>query len=303
MGEKKYLPIPVSGPLDTAHPATNRRVGTLVRAVDVGHEWIGPRLGPKAWTWAERATTAASSVIGFVPTILFDGSNTYVTGAPPREGVDLGTQWTADIAFHAHEARVSAAAVPIWSWKVDSSIAAIEIGFYGSLHANAGKLYAIVKTTSSPGVVDATYTLVGAAPLFSTALTSGGQIVRCFVRLIRNGQHLTLISTRGSTATSSALNPAYGHNGSTSSATGEWIYGRSTGLGANDTFKGYIIRSLLRTTAVSTSAALQATEHRFPRAGDVVHFAGTKSFNSDNVCDLSRYGARKVRQRRGCNRH
>ena len=294
MGEKKYLPIPVSGPLDTAHPATNRRVGTLVRSVDVGHEWIGPRLGPKAWTWVGRLPSGGTTP-GMFPQLEFDGDATNVVGQTSRDGSDLGTQWTLDLAFHATATRAVNAEVPIFKWLVDSTIVAINVGVYGSAHANAGKLYAVVKTTSSPGVVSGTYTLVGATPLYSASLTSGGAIVRCFVRLIRDGQSLTLLSTRGSTASTSSLTATDRHQGTTAYQSGFWHYATyPSPAGAGETFKGYIIRSLLRTTAVSTSAALQATEHRFPRAGDVIHFAGSTSLMvSGAVCvpDFSRFAA------------
>lgn len=290
MGKLVHVGVPVTGSIDTAHPATNRPVGALVQAIDVGTKWLGPRLGGKSYTWAGRTP----SVLGDEPqaneSVEFDGTNSRVVGIMSREQADLGTKWTLDLAFQATAQVASAAAVPVFQWRTDNSITAINVGFYGTGHANANKLYAIVQTTSSAGVSAGTYTLVGAAPLFSSSLVSGGEVTRCFVRLIRNGSTLTLLSSRGSTAQSTSLGATDRHDG-TLSQDGKWLFANDANLGANALFKGFILKALLRTTAVPTTYPLMANEHVFPRAPDVQFSARSKAVNSLHIYEASKYGA------------
>ncbi len=138
MSAKSFVILPVSGPLDTANPSTNRTPGTLLKAIDVAHRWIGPRRGGKIMTWVGRLPSSIAVPPGQVPGISFDGTNTYVKGILAREQTDLTNRWTCDVAFHAFANRAVNAAVPVFQWKLDNSIVAIEIGHYGSSHAQAG---------------------------------------------------------------------------------------------------------------------------------------------------------------------
>ncbi len=294
MGKKTFVLLPVNGPLDTANPSTNREPGTLVKAIDAAHRWIGPRRGGKIMSWTGRLPSSIAVRPGMTPDFSLDGSNSYVKGILAREQIDLSNRWTCDVAFHAFANRTVNAAVPVFRWLLDSSIVAIEIGHYGSTHAQAGKVYAIVKTTSSAGVLANTYTLIGGSVNFagSTTYVSGGKIVRTFARLIRDGSTLTLLDSTTATSNDTTLNAEESHAGSTGSD-GSWFYGKDSDLAANHTFNGYALRALIRDSAAPTTLYPPTMEHIFPRAPNVRFFAGAQLYNS-GIGEFSRFGSHGV---------
>jgi len=294
VGVKSPVVLSVDGPLDTANPATNRAPGTLLEAVDTAHRWIGPRGGMKAWTWPGRGSTANFPIVGSgLSVATFDGTNTYATGELVREQADLGAAWTLDVCFHATANQAIAGSVPVFRWRLDATIYAIEVGYYGTGNANAGKVYAVVKTTSSAGVVGHTYTLVSAATVtFSSSLVSGGKMVRCFVRLTRDGTTLSMTTSTDFTAvTNTSLSLNEPHVG-TATDQGAWFMASNSPLGANSLFKGYLLTAVLRSGAF-TSTAIQTVEHIFPRAPNVIFHAQGAVGVSDTatVREFSRFGS------------
>ena len=293
MGERIYTPVTVTGPLDTSGPSTNRAAGTLVRTVDSATQGWGPRRGGEQQTWVGRLpSTLAVRYPGLSPDFSFDGTNTYVKGIVQREQADLANRWTCDVAFHAYATRATTAEVPIFQWRIDSTIVAIEIGIYGSTHAtNPNKVYAIVKSTSSAGVVDSTKTLVGGTPQYAgeTTFVQSGKLVRCFVRLIRSEGALTLLDSTGTTATT-ATTATQTHSGNTTE-TGAWFFGKDTGLGVSETFNGLALRALIRDVADDATIYPPAIEHVFPKAPSVRFFSGTKLLTNVHVEEQSSFGA------------
>lgn len=295
MSAKQYVNLPVSGPLNTNDPSTAVPPGTLRKAIDTRHVGWGNRMGGRQQTWTGRIPSSgiSANVPGACPDFSFDGTNTYVKGTLPVEQKNLGNRWTLDIAIHAFAARSTANAVQAFKWNIDGSITAIEVGHYGSSHANANKGYAIVKTTSSAGVVAGTYTLVGGTVPFAaqSSLVTGGTVIRYFMRLIRDGTTLTLLDSTGATATDTTLLATEPHLGG--SSVGNWYYGRDTGLGASTTFNGLVLRVLLRDVA-SAAIAPQAIEHIFPRSPSVRFFGTSALLTSANVADQSSFGSHGV---------
>ncbi len=283
MGTKVVLPIPVTGPLDTANPTTNRPPGTFLETIDVAHRWLGPRRGGKNFTWPGRLPSGASPPGNF-PGFAFDGTNTYVVGTPPREQADLGIKWTADLCFQATDAVVTSGAVPIFQWG-SPTVDFISIGIYGSTHATqANKIHAIVKTTDGAGTVATTFTLVAAAPIFSSALVSSGAIVRVLVRLIRDGSTLTLKTSRAADQTATGLSDAEPHVVLASGRTGVWYFADDQNLGTNS-------YAAIRPYAVPTAAPLQAIESSAARGSAFKFYAGTYLTGNQHAYDHSMYGS------------
>lgn len=294
MGKRAYIAIPVTGPLNTADPSTNRPVGTLLQGIDASTKAIGPRRGMEQQTWPGRIPTSVSIYTpGATPDFSFDGSSTYVKGTLAREQADLGNKWTLDLAFHAFAARTTANAVQIFQWKIDSSIVAIEVGHYGSTHAQANRLYAIVKTTSSAGVVGATHTLVGGVVPFAAvgSYVSGGAATRVMVRLTRDGTTLRMTDSIGATDTDTSLTSGYGHAGTTTQSA-FWYFGRDTTLGVSTTFNGLIHRVMMRDRLSEQSVIpLSMVECPFARSNSIRFSAGTALMTNVHVADHSSFGS------------
>lgn len=294
MGQDVPIQFPVSGPLDTSRPSTNQPPGVLVKAINTATKALGPRRGMKQMSWVGRTPTSGISVYipGACPDFSFDGTNTYVKGITALEQKDLSNRWTMDVAWHAYAARSVVTPVPVFQWRIDSSITAINIGVYGSGHANANKVYATVKTTSSAGTVASTYTLVGGTVLYGDKDTylSNGSIIRCFVRLIRDGANLYLLDSTGATASSSSLSASQPHTGNASQA-GSWLFADDGNLGANATFQGLVLRAVLRDSVAPTTVPPPAIEHIFPHSRSVRFFSSTKLLTSTHVADQSSYRA------------
>lgn len=291
MGVPTHASI-VGGTIDTSSPSTHQPPGILLKAFNNGTRWLGPRRGGQQQTWfGQIVSNGGSGFVGCAPNFSFDGTDTYVSGTMPYEQAGLGLRWTVDLAFHPFAARAVNATVPIFIWRVGVALTAFEIGIYGSSHANANKVYAIVNTIVG-GVVSNTYTLVGGAVSYGNASTheSSGKIVRVFVRLVRDGGTLTLIDSTGATATNATLSTAE----TSESGDGTWVYGRDSGLSSNDTFNGLVLRALVRDAVGSTDLhALPAMEHIYPRSRSV-RFAGSTaawSGSSGLVPDESRFGS------------
>ena len=298
MGILVPVVLPVTAPLDTAWPATNRPQGTLVSAIDVGHRWWGPRRGAKAFTWIGRLSpdTYQPGPAG-ASWYSFDGTNTYIKGETTKEQGDLGTQWTLDLVFHPTENRAVNAAVAVLRWKIDNAIDAIDVGFYGSTHAKAGKVYATVVATSSPGVPQGPATLESTTALtFNSSAIASGKSVRVFLRLVRDGGTLTLYILgpfqQTVTATYPELAKPYGSVG-TFGQHGAWFLGTDAGLGGNATFKGHVLRAVLRSGIYASRPRI--VEHTYPRGPDVLYAFTpwrviTATGKQDYVTDQSSFG-------------
>ena len=225
-------------------------------------------------------------------TFPFDGTNTYATGQMCREQADLGTAWTLDLCFHATDTRAVNGEVPIFQWLLDTvPNVGINVGVYGSSTGggNANKVYAVVKTTSNPGIVANTYTLVSDTPLYSSSYISSNRMVRCFVRLTRNGTSLSIATSVAlTTTTDTTLSLAQPHQG-TVAQNGSWIMASTTPLASSALFKGYIEYVVLRSGAF-TATDLQTIQHAYPRAPNVLFFA-TGANHDGLIREESRFGS------------
>ncbi len=290
MGNKDYLNVPVTGPLNTSDPSTSLDPGSLLRAYDQAHRWIGPRRCGKLSTWHGRAPSGTTAFSGSNPDFGLDGTNNYVKGSLSREQVSLGTKWTLDVAIHAYAARSTSNNVQVFQW-TNGTVNLIEFGFHGaSTPSVPNKAYCTVKTTDSAGTVTGTFTVTGGTVPFAaqSTLVSGGAMVRYIARIIRDGANLYLLDSTGTSATSTALAEGDPHIASS----GSWYYGRDTALGANTTFQGLVLRALLRDFAAPSTIFPTAIEHVYPRAKNV-RFFGTSTLlsGSTHAPDLSSYGS------------
>ena len=294
--EDKIQPqsIPVTGPMDTANPPTNRQPGTLLASVDVGTRTWGPRQSFKAMTWAGQATSISNQSSAAGTEFAFDGNNTYVKGTMPREQVDLGTRWTLDVWFSMTTATAGSSKAPIFQWWLDVvPTVAIEVGVYNASHAtNPNKVYAIIKTTSAPTTVAHTYTLVGGTVVAGTSLTTAHKLERRGVRIVRDGATITLVDTLGSRDTSVVSAPLTERHEGVYANNGAWLLADTT-TGTNSLFKGVVHKVCLRSGADSSVFAdFAAIEHAYPRSRDVIFSAtGSDTVGGGYVKDYSRFGS------------
>lgn len=312
MGSEEHIVVPVSGPLDTVNPVSNRVPGTLYTAIDVAHDKWGARQNRQAQTWpCGQVTTKVAGpcqdLINFNGVVDY-GHKSYIKGEfAGYEQRDLGTKWTFSMVFNML-ANKAASTIQLFEWRLNMGLAAIQIGVYGTTYVTTGKrgfLYVTITPTSAAGVAGTPYTSESTFAIpFGSAVTD-----RVYLWVQRDGPTITIwyySSSNSSTTQTTSFSATQGHEGATfdianpTTTVGHWIV--SADITANDNsdiwFTGHLYKLCMRRgVTILPGNAPSILEHQDPRARDVLLSVVGEGASYENtyggiiVRDYSKYGS------------
>jgi len=278
------VPLNVSGSLDTMGPITNRPPGTLVRAWDTHHQYLGPRRGSKAFTrvWENPGTASLYNLITLTQTGALDTSGFFRSSED--QFVNIGTQFTLDIWFRLDETTYAGSATEIGLYVFSSNI---RLFLNGPGHASPRLVKATITTTPTTASTDTPVTLTGT----SQVAVGTDQDDRTHVRLVRDGANAYLFVNGVQEATSSSLVATSPTKIATPGTAILGIVGYS-GNG-EPPLDGQVYGCVLRDGAYR-SYPIEATMPRDPWARNVHHYFVGRTMklggSYDHYLDLGRFG-------------
>lgn len=263
-GNLQNIVLDTKAPLDTANPPTDRDPGVLLEATDLHHRYWGPRKGGKQIAWPHNNATPPTPAPLLMPFDYASVTPSSIVGHTDAAQRDLGTKWTCDIVFRLANLDSTAGADVLslfrWiCWVSGANAYGLQIGVYNTAHASAGKVYAKLTTTATPGTATAEFTLTGA----TTVTTGAGDTYVHHIRVVRDGVGLYVYLDGTLDVSSTSLTSYYPTQGPTSSLEGYWSIGRdATDIGTPFTGDLYYIclrDGAFRTGPISPTCPVYAT--------------------------------------------
>ncbi len=236
MSEFTPVSLPVTGPLNTADPESNRSAGTLVQATDTHHRYLGPRPGRSRAASAQGVAVVGRSVIEF------DGVDDAVLFRYLAEQMTLGLEWTLDVLFEPTAvgstsgticALSAAAHTDIWLY-LDGS---------GAAGSNPRNVVCTVRASDTSGASGAAVTVRDTTQrtLVAAGTPAADYTKIVHARVVRNAAALSL-KVNGTETTGTGLSSTVGH-----AYAGDGVsMGYYSASAANNYFGGWIYKVLLR---------------------------------------------------------